>query len=153
MANFDSDLYTPQAAAINDYGASPNLKSFGGDLKYVHATVTLTSATADADVLRIGYLPAGAKVVPAASKVQCHADPGTALVLDIGTAANTDLYADGIVLSAGGAVAFDSNVCLQATVPEKLAETTLVYATIPSSGANTITNGSKLTFWIGYTLA
>lgn len=152
MANFDTALYTAQAAAVGDISQAPNLKSYGGALHYLHATVTLTSATADADLIRIGYLPPSAKVVPAASKAQCHADPGTTLVLDIGISTDTDLFADGIVLSGGGAVAFDSTVCLQARTPAKLTDNTLVYATIPASGAGTVTDGSLVTFWIAYTL-
>jgi hypothetical protein len=153
MANFDSSIYTAQASAITNSSAdAPNLKQTGGNVQMIHATITLTSATADADLLRICYLPATAKVIPSLSKVQCHADPGTTLVLDIGISTNTDLFADGIVLSSGGAVSFDSNVCLQSRIPERLSAETLVYATIPTSGAGTVTDGSLLTFWIAYTL-
>jgi hypothetical protein len=152
MANFDSALYTAQAAAVSDYSSAPNLKDYGGNVHYLHASITLTAATADADLLRIGYLPTGAKVVPAASKAQCHADPGTTLVLDVGISSDVDLFADGIVLSAGGAIAFDSTVCLQAKTPVTLSANTLVYATIPGSGAGTVTEGSVITFWIAYTL-
>ncbi len=153
MANFDSSFYTAQALAIaTSSGDAPNLKAAGGEVQMIHATITLTSATADADLLRICYLPKSAKVIPSLSKVQCHADPGTTLVLDIGISTDVDLYADGIVLSGGGAVAFDSNVCLQARVPAQLTAETLVYATIPTSGAGTVTDGSLVTFWIAYTL-
>lgn len=152
MAYFDSSYYTAQVAGQANFAASPNRGNQGGPLHVVHASITLTSATADGDILRICHLPQGAKVVPALSKVQCHADPGTTLVLDVGTAADVDAYADGLVLSNGGAVAFDANVCEQAKTPARLTANTLVYATVPTSGASSVTNGSVLTFWIAYTL-
>ena len=153
MANFDSELYTAQVAGISDLSQAPNLKDYGGSLKVAHGKVTLTGSTADADLMRICYLPPSAKVIPSLSKVQCSADPGTTLVIDVGISTNTDLFADGIVLSSGGSVSFDSTVCDQAVTPTKLTAETLVYATIPTSGASTITNGTTLTFWIAYTLA
>lgn len=152
MADFNSPLYVAQLAARSNNAVAPNSGDYGGPLHYRHAKITLTGSVADADIFNLMYLPKDAKVVPAASRVQCSADPGTTLVLDVGISTDTDLFADGIILSAGGSIAFDSLVCEQAKTPTKLTDNTLVYATVPASGANTVTNAVTLTFWIAYTL-
>lgn len=154
MANTNSDIYASQLAAINDFSQAPNLKEYGGQLHIAHAKITLPSGVADADTFGLVSLPPGSKVIPHLSKVQCSADPGTTLVLDIGTSDNPDAFADGIALSAGGAIAFDSGstVTAQAVTPAKLTDETLIYATVPTSGASTVTAGVTLTFFIAYTL-
>jgi membrane-bound inhibitor of C-type lysozyme len=155
MAAFSSDLYTLEVAAAADMSQSPNLHDYGGPVQVISAKVTLTDATADADTINICYLPAGARVIPGLSKAQCGADPGTTLVLDIGISGDTDKYADGIVLSADGdGVAWDSGTtaALQAATPARLSARTLVFATIPTSGASTVTNNTTVTFWVAYTL-
>lgn len=149
MANFDSNLYTAEVAAQADMSQAPNAHDYGGPVMVKECKVTLTSATATNDVARLFYLPKGARVIPSMSKVQCGADPGTTLTLDVGTTDDTDGFAAAIVLSAGGAIAFDSTVCAQAVTPVRLTDRLLVSALIKS--ANTITDGSTLTFWIAYT--
>ena len=149
-ANFDSNLYTLQEAAKLDISAAPNAHEYGGPVHVRSCKVTLTSAAATNDIARLFYLPKGATVIPSMSKVQCGADPGTTLTLDIGTTDDADGFAAAIVLSAGGAIAFDSTVCAQAVTPARLSDRLLVSALLKS--VSTITDGSTLTFWIAYTL-
>lgn len=152
MAAFSSTIYTAQNTALTQNYEAPSAVDFVGTVRVARVAITTTAGMADADTFNLVYLPAGAVVVPSMSKVQCSADPGTTLVLDIGTSSDTDAFADGIVLSSGGAIAFDANVCAQAHAPAALTAPTLVYATIPSSGAASVTADVTLRFWIAYTL-
>jgi hypothetical protein len=153
MATFKSTLVQLQEAAA--LRASDGLRDGDdafGIVALATATVTLTGATAADDILEIvpaAQVPVGAVVVPQLCSVQCSADPGTTLTLDVGDAGNTDRYADGIVLSAGGQVGFCSTgVPAAAVTPYRITEQGKIYATVAS--ANTITNGTTLTFIIAY---
>lgn len=151
MATFTSDI----AAAFATNRLSTGVRNgddANGKLTVATAQVTLTSATAAADILNIipaGLLPEGAVVVPQLSSVTCS-DPGTTLTLDVGYAANPDAYADGIVLSAGGQIAFTSGTkpAAVATPNRIVDEDDAIYATVAS--ADTITNNTVLTFLIAY---
>lgn len=153
MATFKSTLVQLQEAAA--LRASDGLRDGDdafGIVAIATAVVTLTGATAANDILEIipeQQVPVGAVVVPQLSSVQCSADPGTTLTLDVGDAGNTDRYADGIVLSSGGLVNFCSTGVPEAAVtPYRITEQGKIYATVAS--ADTITNGTKLTFVIAY---
>lgn len=154
MASTSSDIYALQITSLTDSSTAPNRGDYGGPVHVQHCKITLPSGVADADIFNLMYLPPSAKVIPGMSRVQCSADPGTTLVLDIGTSADPDAFADGIVLSAGGVVLFDSGstVTAQAVTPAKLSANTLVFATVPTSGASSVTAGVTLTFFIAYTL-
>jgi hypothetical protein len=147
MATIQSDI----AAKVGKLGAAglvdPTL--YQGNLRFLVATVTLPSTVAANDILELGNLPPGARVLPQHSFMTCHADPGTTLTVDVGTAANTDAYADGSVLSSGGIVNFaTAAIPAGITAPVKLSEETLCYATVMS--ADTVTNNSKVTFTVAY---
>lgn len=152
MATFLSDLATKQAAAL--LKSSDGVRDgddFCGSLKVATAHVTLTSATAAADILTIipaELVPVGAVVVPQLCSVT-SADPGTTLTLDIGDADDTDRYADGIVLSSGGQIAFCSGTKPAAVgTPFRITEQGAIYATVAS--AATVTDATVLTFVIAY---
>lgn len=83
------------------------------------------------------------------STVSC-VDPGTTLTLDIGTSSNADVYADGIVLSSGGTIAFGSAVAGTAgdLAPTATTDDTPVIVTIAS--ANTVTASTVLYFTVAY---
>lgn len=151
MATFTSDI----AAAFATNRVSTGVRNgddANGKLTVATAQVTLTSATDAADILTLipaGLLPIGAVVVPQLSSVTCS-DPGTTLTLDIGYAANPDAYADGIVLSAGGQIAFTSGTLPAAvTTPVRIeGAADAIYATVMT--ASTITDATVLTFLIAY---
>lgn len=97
----------------------------GGEIKYAIVPYTLTSGTDEAadDIIQLCKLPAGATPVPLLSFAYCDADPGTALTVDVGTAANTDGWGDGIAMTAAGIIEF----CAAAhTAPAWLVPTPLV---------------------------
>lgn len=153
MPNYDSILYTKQTDALADYSQAPNLKEEGGTLHLLHAVVTLPASVAANDLLRLGYLPPSAKVIPALCRVQASAAPTAAVVLDVGTAAVGDAFADGISISTRAGVSFDSvttGVVVQAVTPVKLTAPTPVIAKV--TGAAAVGSNVTLTFFIAYTL-
>jgi hypothetical protein len=148
----NSTLYTAQLAALTDGSERPTRSPAsltGGTLKTLLATYTCTGAEAGADTFNLCYLPKGAVVARGASYVSC-VDPGTTLTLDIGTSANGDVYADGIVLSAGGTISFGSAVAGTAGDLAFAATTdnSLVVVTLASAG--TVTAGVVLYFTVSY---
>ena len=152
MATFNSDLVTKQAAAL--LKSSDGVRDgddFAGNVKMATAHVTLTGSTAAADIINIipaELVPVGAVVVPQLCTVTCG-DPGTTLTLDIGDALDTDRYADGIALSSGGCINFCTATKPAAVAtPYRIPEQAAIYATVAS--ADTITNGTVLTFVIAY---
>ena len=141
MADFKSDIVT----AKETLKLSSAQHSTGEILLLQTAIVTLTGATATNDTIQVIDLPPGATVVPALSSVTCSADPGTTLTLDVGDAENGDRFADGIVLSAGGQIAFTSGTMpLDAITPARETALNRVVALVAS--ASTITDGTKLIF-------
>lgn len=105
--------------------APPNVAS--GTVEFAVIPYTLAATEAGTNTIGLDVLPAGAIPIPQLSSVTCSADPGTTLTLDIGTAANPDGWADGIVLSAGGKVE-----CASATMPAWLAATPITADTDPT---------------------
>lgn len=146
MPNFNTDV----AAAAGKLGAAglKNSELYNGSIIYVNATVTLPSTTAANDTITVTHnLPIGATVIPDLCTAVCHADPGTALVMNVGDAADADRYSAGLNLNSGGVV----NFCAPAipagvTAPLKLTTPTPIVATITT--ATSITNASKITFRI-----
>jgi hypothetical protein len=147
----NTTLFTNQAAALLDGSERPTRSPSsltGGTLKCLLATFTTTSTNATGDTFNLCYLPKGAVLARGDSYVSCIA-PGT-LALDIGTAANPDVYADGIVLTNGGTVTFGSGV---AGVEADLAfvattDNTPVIVTIANAGS--VTTGRVINFTIAY---
>lgn len=107
MANVFSDLATAQLAAVSDMSQAPNLKSYGGNLKFVQVRKTgYTAATADP--LYLIRLPKGARLIPQLCSVD-YGDPGDACTGSIGyfTDATTPVVVDvdafGTALALGSA--------------------------------------------------
>jgi hypothetical protein len=122
---------------------------YQGTLRYAQATVVLPGTTATNDILELAVLPQGAQVIPSMSQAICHADPGTTLRLNIGTAASAAAYSSAMNLDAGGVVAFTaSGIPTQTTTRGKLAQDTMVQAVV--TNASTITANSTITFLIAY---
>lgn len=148
MATINSDL----AARVGKAGSAglTNPVTYQGKVQYVTAVVDLGSSLAANDILIITPpLPENTIVLPELCEAICHADPGTALVLDVGDTSDTDRYSDGLTLSSGGKVNF-----LVPAIPAGL--TTRNQITTPTAiqalvvTATSITANSKITFLIAY---
>lgn len=162
MADTDSDIIDLQQAALTGLSSGPvNGELLGGTPKFAKGIITLPSGVADADTFQICDLPPGVTLAPELSFVVCSADPGTTLVLDVGYSdtneggSTTDLdgLAEDIVLSSGGKVQFCSvagSIPAAVDTTVRTTKKTRVYATVPSSGASTVTAGVKLVFFIAY---
>lgn len=94
----------------------------------------------DGSVLSLGYLPAGAVILKPMSGVAVHVafNAGTTNVLDIGTAANDDLYGTDLAL---GSIAF---VPLDEAVSMTVAADTLVTATVDLTGTAATTGSGTV---------
>lgn len=94
----------------------------------------------DGSVLSLGYLPAGAVIIKPMSGVAVHVafNAGTTNVLDIGTAANDDLYGTDLAL---GSIAF---VPLDEAVSMTVAADTLVTATVDLTGTAATTGSATV---------
>ena len=150
----NTTLFTNQATALLDGSERPTRSPAsltGGTLKALLATFTTTSTNATGDTFSLCYLPKDAVVSRGDSYVSCI-DPGTTLTLDIGTSANPDVYADGMVLSSGGTVTFGSTVVASGDAADlafvATTDNTPVIVTLASAG--TITTGVVLYFTIAY---
>lgn len=148
MANFKSDIITAKDQ-INISAKMVDGDKTGGLLLFATAIVTTTAAMAANDTIQLFDLPPQAVVVPQLSHVTCSADPGTTLTLDVGDAGDADRYADGVVLSSGGQVAFCSATMPAAVAtPYKPTETTRIVAKIDSAAS--VTADVKLVFTVAY---
>ena len=148
MANFKSDLITANDQ-INISDKVVNGDRTGGLLLYATAILTLAGTEAAADTIQLFDLPAGAVIVPQLSHATCDADPGTALSLDVGDAGDVDRYANDIVLSSGGQVAFTSGTMPAAVgTPYQPTAQTRIYATVVTATAVNAT--VKVAFTIAY---
>lgn len=107
MANVFSDFATSQLAAVSDMSQAPNLKQYGGNLKFVQVRKTSYTA-ATADPLYLIRLPKGSRLIPQLCSVD-YGDPGDACVCSIGyfTDAETPVVVDvdafGTALDLGSA--------------------------------------------------
>jgi hypothetical protein len=148
MANFKSNVIVIQEGADASAQAQPS--NYVGKLPLFHTcTYTLLSTEVANDTIQLMDLPAECVLIPQLSSVTCS-DPGTALTLDIGDAADPDRYAVGISLSNGGQVGFGSTTAVAAgiTTPFLPAATSRVYATVKT--ATTLTPGTVLNFLVAF---
>lgn len=106
----------------------------------VHYLAKDFTYTDDGSVLSLGYLPAGAVIIKPMSGVAVHVafNAGTTNVLDIGTAANDDLYGTDLAL---GSIAF---VPLDEAVSMTVAADTLVTATVDLTGTAATTGSGTV---------
>lgn len=148
MANFKSNVIVTQEGASARTQAQPS--NYVGKLPLAAVCAyTLLGTEAANDTIQLMDLPAECVLLPQLSSVTC-ADPGAALTLDIGDAADTDRYADDIALLNGGQVGFASTLPVPAgiTTPFLPSATSRVYATVKV--ATTLTPGTVLNFLIAY---
>lgn len=154
---FTTAAYDAQKASRTNPSRLADANVASGTVEFAVIPYTLTSGTDEAadDLINLCVLPAGCIPVPQLSSITCDADPGTAVTVDVGTAANDDGWGDGVALTAAGKVEF----CAAAhTAPAWLAQTPLVpdtgsgnaivYATVKTSTSPTA--GVNLVFTLAY---
>lgn len=124
MATFTSAQFDLQNEArttnISRLGTA-NVAS--GTVEFAVIPYTLAGTEAAADIIKLCLLPAGAIPVPQLSKCTCDTDPGTALTVKVGTAADDDGIAAAVAMTVPGDVAFTA---ASATQPAALAATPIV---------------------------
>lgn len=144
MANYDSTLYTAQAAGL----AQTPTPAHAGGAMVAYASVAVDTSLAANDLLRFFYLPKNAKVVHAvlkSSDIDSNASP--AVLFDVGDSGDTDrLFANSTVGQAGTA---DNNAATTG-LGYTYTDETLIYATVDTAGATKVAGTVYLTVW--YTL-
>jgi hypothetical protein len=146
------DYYTVPAVKENNpefaNRITRGLDTFGG-LCYVDREYVLLGSEAGTETIAICRNHPELKLVDHLSAVVAE-NPGTALVVDIGDASNTDKYADGLVLSSGGTVLFTANPGVNNQDPVVTSDNPddsqgdWIYATIMT--ATSLTEGQKVRF-------
>jgi hypothetical protein len=156
MATFNTTLYVAQDEDRVNPARLPAPNQAGGAVQLAVVPYALAGTEAAADKINLCVLPAGAIPIPGLSFVDCQETAtgvGAALTVDIGYASNPDALADGIALTSGGRVTFDSaTMPADALVPAGLgtSDTSLV-ATVAS--ATGLTAAAKVVFHIAYKVA
>ena len=146
------------AAASNGAGneANPELGSrivrgleTQGDLVSIRRTYALLGTEAATEIINICRNYPEMHLKEHLSAVNAE-NPGTALVIDIGDAADADGYADGLVLSAGGTILLSSAPGVRMFTPvitddrDSGGQGEWIYATIAT--ATSLTAAQKLVF-------
>lgn len=120
-----------------------------GGLAYIERKYALLGTEAATEKIRICRNHPELNLIPHLSAVIAE-NPGTALVIDIGDDADTDKYADGLVLSSGGTVLLTANAGAQNQDPVITSDESddgqgdWIYATVMT--ATTLTAGAELRF-------
>lgn len=156
MPTFDSAHYDLQdpARANTSVAAPSNVAS--GSVEFAVIPYTLAGTEAANDLINLCLLPAGIIPIPGLSSMVQGATVGTALTLDIGTAANDDGWGDAVAgLTTDGKVEFTAAAHTPPawnTATQLVADTgsgnALVYATVKT--ATSLTAGTVLTFILAY---
>lgn len=145
MATFNTAIYNAQNEARANPSRLSEANIASGEVEFAIVPYALagTEEESTSDTIRLCLLPGGAIPIPELSKVVCAGDPGSALVVDIGTAENPDGWADGITLSSGGSVECTSGTfpswTIQKTplVPDAGSGNAVIYATVATGTALT----------------
>jgi hypothetical protein len=153
---FEAAAYTAQNAGTLNGADRPNETAYGGNLRILSSLYTTTTGTDEVatDIINIGYLPKGAKVLPHLSYIVCE-DPSSSadVALDVGTASDPNGFAEGVVIATAGVKPFITTTTLpaQVLVPVTTTAETLVYATFGGTPA-TMAPSKKVWFYIVYEL-
>lgn len=162
MATYTTSKYDAQKYARTNPARFPNANTASGAVQMAIVPYTLTGAEANADIINLCILPAGAVPIPSLSRVICSGAPAPSgtLTINVGTldpaAPVPDGWAKGIDLKNGGTVEFTSAAIT--TLPWFIAETPLVAdtsSTVPGGGGNcvisaTVVSAGSLTSKILY---
>jgi len=154
MATFDTAVYTAQKSDRTNTSRNAAQNLVSNDVQFATVVITTTTGYAGDDIIRLCVLPAGVIPVPELSFVTTDIAVDN-MVLDIGTAANTDGWADGVTL--GAAVGKHEFCAAAITQPAWVTETPLVadtgsgnaivYATVASVSSPA---AATLTFVLAY---
>lgn len=152
MATIKSDLVTAQESASANYGATIAGDDMTGVILAANVKVTVPATIAANDIIMLvpaEAIPVGAVVEVLDCGVFAATDPGTSLVLDVGTATNDDAFADALDLTAAGYKAFSASGTVPAAIatPYRFTAQEAIYATVKT--ANTISE-TVLVFSIRY---
>jgi hypothetical protein len=156
MATFNSALFSAQDETRVATGrlAEPNLASGTVEFAIVPYTLAGTEDEATPDIIKLCLLPAGAIPIPELSAVICETDPGTALTLDVGTAADPDGWLRGLAFTVAARLgAMDGTLPAWLTTKTPIVADTgsgnaVVYATVALGTA--LTAGTKLQFVLAW---
>jgi hypothetical protein len=153
MPEFNTSLYDLQKPDRVNPSRLARQNIASGTVEFAVIPYTLAGTEAANDTINLMVLPEDCIPIPALSSVVCGADPGTTLTMDIGTTADPDGWADGIVLSSGGQVAC-TNTAIPAWVtqtpitPDAGSGNAVVRATVAS--ASSLTAAVVLTFILAF---
>lgn len=122
-------------------------RKFDAVTRSILVNFTLPTGLANDDIIRLARLPAGAVVLPKPSFVNVLTNPGTLLELNIGIEGAEDIYADGIVCSAVGHVAFGTGGVQHGNLLALQNESWIVAEV---EGSTALIAGAMLQFFIEY---
>ena len=105
MALHETAVFAAQKPTrANPSRLSPQLSS-SGSVEFAVIKYTLKGTEVAGEFVNLAVLPAGAIPLPQLSGISCGADPASGVfTVDIGTAADTQGWADGVNIAAGGHV-------------------------------------------------
>lgn len=150
MAAYTTTLYDAQAALATNVYESNLVPDIAGRMRIARISYALASTEAAAEIITLCKLPVGSIPVPGSSYIVCE-DPGTALILDIGTAADPDGWGDGVDCQAAGIKPFVFSTVTPAfalTATPTVAEN--IICTVDT--ATTLTAAKKVIFHLAYLL-
>lgn len=153
MASFDTTHYAKQKPTRANTSRNATENVADGQVEFAVIPYTIAGTEATNDTINLCVLPAGVIPVPQLSKINHSADPGTTLVVDVGTAADADGWIDGVTCSAGGQVEAGSGTVPAWLVPTPLVADTgsgnaVVVATLAS--VSSLTAGVIVYFTLAY---
>lgn len=156
MPTFNTSLYDLQKADRTNPSRLAPANIASGTVEYAVIPYTLAGTEEAADIINLCVLPADVVPIPGLSCMVQSATVGTALTIDVGTAANDDGWGDAIAgLTTDGMVhltaaahtapAWNTQTPL---VEDTGRGTAVVFATVKT--ATSLTAGTVLTFILAY---
>lgn len=147
MATQYSDTGATQLAALSNSGGLVKRGDLvTGNLKVATATHTVTSGDATNDVLRMVYVPAGARIIWGLSHIE-NDDAGTTYTAKVGTEADDDAGGTGYALGTAG------NVVLTGAGVQSTPLTEGTWVVITATSVSTPTAGKLITLNLVYATA
>ena len=158
MATTSTDTYTNQVSTI--HGALPTGKQIGAEPRYLTATYVTTGAETTGDVINIGQLPIGARLLVPKSRVSTPGVGGsTATIATLGDAGSANRYSAS-ALAVSGSTPLSAAFAPVPGIEIPTTGQTMPYVTTATTntiqctlgGGTTFGAGVKLTFLLEYLL-
>lgn len=153
MATVTTDVAASQTSATTNIASRVvDAGQVSGNLLICNATYTLLGTESASDVINIIQLPEGARVVPHLCQVYAE-NPGTALTIKFGDAADDDRYSTAVALGAGGNFSFSNEITgpnANYKVGGDATDDRWIKGTL--TAATTLTADQVVTFQIAYAL-